>query len=32
MATEAYHQLPPPLQKKVTEILKAPPDYEKWEK
>jgi hypothetical protein len=29
---EAYRQLPPPLQEKVTEILKAHPDYEKWEK
>jgi hypothetical protein len=26
IAAEAYRQLPPPLQKKVTEILKAHPD------
>jgi hypothetical protein len=32
IAAEAYRQLPPALQKKVTEILKAHPDYEKWEK
>ena len=32
VAAEAYRQLPPPLQKKVTEILKSHPDYEKWEK
>jgi hypothetical protein len=32
IAVEAYHQLSPGLQKKVTEILKAHPDYEKWEK
>jgi len=32
IAAEAYRQLPPNLQKKVTEILKAHPDYEKWEK
>jgi hypothetical protein len=32
IAAEAYRQLPPDLQKKVTEILKAHPDYEKWEK
>jgi hypothetical protein len=32
IAAEAYRQLSPPLQKKVTEILKAHPDYEKWEK
>ena len=32
IAAEAYRQLPPALQKKVTEILKAHPDYAKWEK
>ena len=32
IAAEAYRQLSPNLQKKVTEILKAHPDYEKWEK
>jgi hypothetical protein len=32
IAAEAYCQLPSPLQKKVTEILKAHPDYQKWEK
>ena len=32
IAAEAYRQLPPPLQEKVTEILKAHPNYEKWEK
>ena len=31
IAAEAYRQLPPALQKKVTEILKAHPDYEKWD-
>jgi hypothetical protein len=31
-AAEAYRQLPSNLQKKVAEILKAHPDYEKWEK
>jgi hypothetical protein len=30
IAAEAYRQLPPDLQKKVTEILNAHPDYEKW--
>jgi hypothetical protein len=30
IAAQAYHQLPPNLQKKVTEILKSHPDYEKW--
>jgi hypothetical protein len=32
IAAEAYRQLSPNLQKKVTEILKSHPDYEKWEK
>src|SRR5208283_3200617 len=32
IAAEAYRQLSPKLKKKVTEILKAHPDYEKWEK
>jgi hypothetical protein len=32
IAAEAYRQLSPTLQKKVSEILKAHPDYEKWEK
>jgi hypothetical protein len=32
IAAETYRQLAPALQKKVTEILKAHPDYEKWEK
>jgi hypothetical protein len=32
IAAEAYHQLSPDLQKKVAEVLKAHPDYEKWEK
>jgi len=32
IAAEVYRQLSPDLQKKVTEILKAHPDYEKWEK
>jgi hypothetical protein len=32
IAAEAYRELPPNLQKKVAEILKAHPDYEKWEK
>jgi hypothetical protein len=31
IAAEAYRQLSPPLEKKVTEILKAHPDYEKWD-
>jgi hypothetical protein len=30
IAAEAYRQLPPALKTKVTEILKAHPDYEKW--
>jgi hypothetical protein len=30
IAAEAYRQLPPALKAKVTEILKAHPDYEKW--
>jgi hypothetical protein len=30
IAAEAYRQLSPDLQKKVTEILKAHPDYAKW--
>ena len=30
IAAEAYRQLPPALQTKATEILKAHPDYEKW--
>ena len=32
IAAEAYRQLSPALQKKVTEMLKARPDYEKWKK
>jgi hypothetical protein len=32
IAAEAYRQLPSTLQKKVSEILKSHPDYEKWEK
>jgi hypothetical protein len=32
IAAEAYRQLSPDLQEKATEILKAHPDYEKWEK
>jgi len=32
IAAEAYRQLSPGLKKKVTEILKAHPDYETWEK
>lgn len=32
IAAEAYRQLPPDLKKKVSETLKAHPDYEKWEK
>jgi len=31
IAAEAYRQLPPDLQKRVTEILKAHPAYSKWE-
>ena len=30
IAAEAYHQLSPALRTKVSEILKAHPDYEKW--
>ena len=30
IAAEAYRQLSPALQKKVTEVLKAHPQYEKW--
>ena len=30
IAAGAYRQLSPSLQRKVTEILKAHPDYEKW--
>jgi hypothetical protein len=30
IAAEAYRQLSPDLKTKVTEILKAHPDYEKW--
>jgi hypothetical protein len=30
IAAQAYRQLSPDLQKKVAEILKAHPDYEKW--
>jgi S1/P1 Nuclease len=30
IAAEAYRQLSPALQAKVTEILKSHPDYEKW--
>src|SRR5258707_10786824 len=30
IAAEAYRQLSPALKSKVTEILKAHPDYEKW--
>jgi hypothetical protein len=32
IAAEAYRLLSPELQRKVTEILKSHPDYEKWEK
>jgi hypothetical protein len=32
IAAEAYRQLSPALKQKATEILKAHPDYEKWEK
>lgn len=32
IAAEAYRQLSPELRKRVTEILKSHPDYEKWEK
>ena len=32
IAAEAYRQLSPALKNKVAEILKAHPDYEKWEK
>ena len=32
IAAEAYRQLPSTLQKKVSEILKSHPEYEKWEK
>ena len=32
IAAETYRQLPPNLQKKVAEILKAHLGYEKWEK
>ena len=31
IAAEAYGQLSPALQSRVTEILKAHPDYAKWE-
>jgi S1/P1 Nuclease len=31
IAAEAYRLLPPNLQKRVTEILKAHPDYQKWQ-
>jgi hypothetical protein len=30
IAAEAYRQLSPALQMKVSEILKSHPDYEKW--
>ena len=32
IAAEAYRQLPPAIQNKVTESLKTHPDHEKWEK
>jgi hypothetical protein len=32
IAAEAYRQLTPDQQKKVNQILKAHPDYEKWAK
>src|SRR4051812_2123218 len=31
IAAEAYRQLSPDLKKKVAEILKSHPDYQKWE-
>ena len=32
IAAEAYRELSPGLKKKVTELLKSHPDYQKWEK
>jgi len=32
IAAEAYRELSPDLKKRVTELLKSHPDYDKWEK